>query len=104
VLTPEYAYVMGGKGSDHWNRFVELACDAYVVARRKADLFISLFAMMMSTGIPELTSEKDIQWLREAFALDLSVEDARKRFEDLIYVSLDTKTTQINFLVHNLAH
>ncbi len=45
---------MGGKGADDFNRFVELACNAYIILRRHANVFINLFAMMLSTGIPGL--------------------------------------------------
>ena len=37
-----------------WCRFVETCCDAYQVLRENRDLFIGLFSLMLSTGIPEL--------------------------------------------------
>ena len=39
---------------DGWCRFVETCCDAYQVLRENRDLFIGLFSLMLSTGIPEL--------------------------------------------------
>ena len=55
---------------------------------------------MLSTGIPELQSEEDVNYLREAFLPDLSEEEACNHFRDLIYTSLATRTTQINNAVH----
>lgn len=37
--------------------------------RKKGDLFINLFCMMLSTGIPELRSIDDISYIREALCL-----------------------------------
>lgn len=55
---------------------------------------------MMSTGIPELQSDEDMNYLREAFLPDLTEEEASSHFRDLIYSSLATRTTQINNAVH----
>eukprot|EP01113_Clastostelium_recurvatum_P028422 TRINITY_DN3438_c0_g1_i4.p1 TRINITY_DN3438_c0_g1~~TRINITY_DN3438_c0_g1_i4.p1 ORF type:complete len:1453 (-),score=442.67 TRINITY_DN3438_c0_g1_i4:115-3945(-) len=104
VLTPDFAHVMGGEGSTGFLHFVDLCCQAYNILRRHSSMFINLFAMMLSTGIPELQSAADIAYLRDAFALGASDADATKRFTDLIYESLRTKTTQINNAIHILAH
>jgi len=60
--------------------------------------------MMLSTGIPELQSTEDLEYLRMAFCLDLSDSEAAEKFTKLIYDSLYTKTTQINNAIHILAH
>jgi phosphatidylinositol-4,5-bisphosphate 3-kinase len=59
---------------------------------------------MLSTGIPELTCVEDINYLRNAFTLDYTEEEAREHFTKLIYESLSTKTTQFNNAIHILAH
>ena len=51
---------------------------------------------MLSTGIPELTSTDDIEYLRDAFSLGFSDQQARDKFKGLIYDSLATKTTQVS--------
>ena len=56
VFTPDFAYVMGGKGAPDFEEFVDTACRAYLVLRRHSSTFINLFALMLSTGIPELKS------------------------------------------------
>lgn len=53
---------------------------------------------MLSTGIPELTSVDDIEYLRDAFSIGISDEKAREKFRSLIYESLSTKTTQVKIL------
>ncbi len=64
----------------------------------------TIYTQMLSTGIPELTSEEDIDYLRNAFSLDLDDDEAAEIFKGLIVESLNTKTTQINFAIHILAH
>ncbi len=58
---------------------------------------------MLSSGMTELRSEEDLDYLRRSFAIDLSEEEASKLFAHLINESLNTKTTQLNFAVHLLA-
>lgn len=58
---------------------------------------------MLSTGIPELKCDEDINYLRNAFAIGKTEKEAGKFFISLITESLNTKTTQVNFLIHNLA-
>ena len=104
VLTPDFAFVMGGRDSEQFKKFVAISCQAFNILRRHSDLFLNLFAMMLSTGIPELRSPKDIEWMQRAFCGGCSDEEAAEEFTKLIYESLDTKATQINNYIHNLAH
>jgi phosphatidylinositol-4-phosphate 3-kinase len=60
--------------------------------------------MMLSTGIPELKSHEDIKYMRKAFDIGEDDRQARELWTKLIYISLNTKATQINFFFHNLAH
>ena len=59
---------------------------------------------MLCTGIPELSSEGDIEYLRDAFALGKTEEEAAAYFTKLINTSLKTKTTIINDVIHVAAH
>ena len=104
VLTPDFAYVLGGKGSAEFREFITLSCKAYNVVRKHANLFLNLFSMMLSTGIPELMRLSDIYYLRDAFSTDLDDVAAAKKFETLIFESLSTITTMVNNSVHILVH
>jgi phosphatidylinositol-4,5-bisphosphate 3-kinase len=59
---------------------------------------------MLSTGIPELQSEDDIAYLRDAFALDLNDEQAEKQFYDKLIDALNTKSQVLADMAHILAH
>lgn len=104
VFTPDFAYVLGGVGSDLFNEFVALCCRAYNILRKNAGNFINLMAMMLSTGIPELTKPSDIDYLRNTLCLDLEDEEASASFVKQISSSLGCKTTIINNMIHILAH
>ena len=50
VLTPDFVYVMGTKTSERFAKFQDICCQAYIILRRNAYMFINLFAMVL--GIP----------------------------------------------------
>lgn len=109
VLTPEFAFVITGsqekpEKSRAFAHFIQLACTAYNLVRQNASKFIALFQMMLSTGIPELSTNEDLSYLREALNFELTEEQAAKHFQDLIFESLRTKTTQLNNYVHLIAN
>eukprot|EP01132_Coremiostelium_polycephalum_P010003 gene10003-12268_t len=100
VFPPSFANIIG----DQFKTFEELCCKAYNSIRRRAHVFLNLFLMMISTGMPELNSESDIYYLRDALALDLTPDQANAKFIDMIQDSLKTSATNINFAVHILAN
>jgi hypothetical protein len=59
---------------------------------------------MLLTGIPQLRELQDVTYLKKAFSLAESEDEARVTFARLIVESLNTKTTQINFALHILAN
>eukprot|EP01130_Rhizamoeba_saxonica_P006829 TRINITY_DN2736_c0_g1_i1.p1 TRINITY_DN2736_c0_g1~~TRINITY_DN2736_c0_g1_i1.p1 ORF type:complete len:116 (-),score=21.98 TRINITY_DN2736_c0_g1_i1:53-400(-) len=104
VFTPEMAYMMGGTSDAHFKWFLSLCGKAYNVLRHHASVFINLFSMMIATGIPELQTEDDINYLKEAFSLELDDSAAFEKFGNLVSQSLRTKATQWNFAIHILAN
>ena len=77
---------------------------AYILLRNKADLLISLFMAMLSTGIPELRSMSDISYLTQALALGKSEEEAEQFFRMRLSEAMNNQlSTRINWLLHNFA-
>ena len=65
-FTPDFAYVMGGVGSERFKRFEQLCAQAFNILRKEADLFINLFALVSSsklTPLPTKTSFSSRNWL-----------------------------------------
>lgn len=70
VLTNDFVHVIN-KGQTkkgqavEFQRFQSYCEQAFLVLRQHGGLILSLFAMMISTGLPELSSEKDLNYLRD---------------------------------------
>jgi len=104
VLTPDFVYVMGGTEDPRFERFCSLCEEAFNILRSHASLFINLFVLMLSSGMPELQREEDIEYMRDSFLLDFTNEAAGKEFRRWIYESLNCRMTQINNAIHSIVH
>ena len=96
VFTPQFAAVLGGPGSILYNHFETLCCDAFIELRQRSELLITLFSLMLGSGIPQLQRKKDIIWLRLKLMPELSEQEARREFRLLIESSLRCERTQFN--------
>jgi Phosphatidylinositol 3- and 4-kinase/Phosphoinositide 3-kinase family, accessory domain (PIK domain)/Phosphoinositide 3-kinase C2/Phorbol esters/diacylglycerol binding domain (C1 domain) len=104
ILTPELVYVLGGARSERFEHFTATACRAFLIVRRHANVFITLFSLMLSTGIPQLTQVDDIGYLRDALRLAESEEQAQDYFLRQIEKARHNKRARFNNLVHVLAN
>jgi len=105
IFTAQYLAIVGGKNSKNFSKFVDTCCKAYNIIRKSSDLFINLFQLMLSTGIPELKCAVSITYLRTALATELSDAQAADAFTKNIEVALNnTKTVIINDIIHGWAH
>lgn len=102
VFTPPMAAVLGGAGAPAYARFEALACDAYNALRRHGRLLLTLFALMLAAGLPELASPGDLAWLQDKLALELTDDAAAAALRKLIAAALTTRATQLNDAVHLL--
>ncbi|NWZ58479.1 PK3CB kinase, partial [Spizaetus tyrannus] len=67
ILTYDFIHVIqqGKTGNtEKFGRFRQCCEEAYLILRKHGNLFITLFALMLTAGLPELTSVKDIQYLK----------------------------------------
>jgi phosphatidylinositol kinase/protein kinase (PI-3 family) len=104
IFTRMYAHMLGGAGSPIYNHFCDVACFAFNVIRRQSDLLISLFVLMLSTGIPELQSPNDITWLKSVLLPGESDAAAAVRFKEQIASALANTRVLLNDFVHIQAH
>uniref|UniRef100_A0A672LGI3 phosphatidylinositol-4,5-bisphosphate 3-kinase n=1 Tax=Sinocyclocheilus grahami TaxID=75366 RepID=A0A672LGI3_SINGR len=68
ILTHDFIHVIQqGKTSntEKFGNFRQYCEEAYLILRKNGNLFITLFALMLTAGLPELTSVKDIQYLKK---------------------------------------
>lgn len=105
VLTDDFTYVItrGKDDQRELDRFRKLCEDAFLLLRRKGSLLINLFAMMLSTGIPELRSLDDINYVRDALGLcsgdDEALASFRKKFSEAMKNSWSVSW---NWYIHNV--
>ncbi len=107
VFTPDFAFVIdGGKGrnSAEYKKFESYCCDAYAVLRENCDLFINLFLLMVSTGIPELTGKGDIMYIRDMLMPHLTHAEAMEDLRRQIKNCNQTRTTQVMNAIHIMKH
>uniref|UniRef100_A0A0B6ZC56 phosphatidylinositol 3-kinase n=1 Tax=Arion vulgaris TaxID=1028688 RepID=A0A0B6ZC56_9EUPU len=103
VLTTHFVHVItkGSSKPDNFTRFQENCEKAFLILRKKFPLLMSLFMMMLSGGIPQLSSPKDVNYLRETLVPHLSEADAvnhfKTKFRDAM---LGSWKTSLNFWFH----
>jgi len=83
VLTPEYLHVMGGDKSETYQQFIEHSISVYQLLRKNYDIIKILFFLMVSAGIPELSSIDDLSYLQRALRPELMEEKAAKKIYHL---------------------
>uniref|UniRef100_A0A8C5NGS4 phosphatidylinositol-4,5-bisphosphate 3-kinase n=1 Tax=Gouania willdenowi TaxID=441366 RepID=A0A8C5NGS4_GOUWI len=107
ILTYDFVHVIQqGKtnNSEKFERFREYCERAYKILCRNGTLFVNLFAMMKAAGLPELTSFKDIQYLKDSLALGKSEDEALKNFKVKFTEALrESWKTKVNWMMHSLA-
>ncbi|KAL3270242.1 hypothetical protein HHI36_009298 [Cryptolaemus montrouzieri] len=106
VLTHDFVYVInkGSKDSIEFKIFQEYCEKAFLILRKHGNLILSLCAMMISTGLPELSSEKDLNYLRETLVLLKTEKDALEHFKSKFNEALSNSwKTSLNWASHNLA-
>ncbi|GMT15182.1 hypothetical protein PFISCL1PPCAC_6479 [Pristionchus fissidentatus] len=96
----------GGREMHEMNKFKQLTIDAYAYLWEYRTLFLSLFSMMRSMKLPELSTEADLEYLK--FALCVNTDDRgaaesffAQVFEDALKSSWSTKT---NWFFHSVKH
>ncbi|XP_076265386.1 phosphatidylinositol 4,5-bisphosphate 3-kinase catalytic subunit delta isoform-like isoform X2 [Rhynchophorus ferrugineus] len=108
VLTHDFVYVIN-KGQKQGNilefKLFQKCCEkAFMILRKHGNLILSLFAMMISTGLPELSCEKDLQYLRDTLALSKSNTDATEHFRAKFNEALSNSwKTSLNWASHNIS-
>lgn len=108
VLTHDFVYVINkgrtDREAEEFRYFQKLCEDAFLILREHGCLILSLFSMMISTGLPELSSEKDLNYLKETLVLELTNEKAREHFRSKFSEALaNSWKTSLNWASHNFS-
>ncbi|XP_060750625.1 phosphatidylinositol 4,5-bisphosphate 3-kinase catalytic subunit gamma isoform isoform X1 [Tachysurus vachellii] len=107
VLTPDFLYVMGRvnkQSSLYFQRFKDTCIQAYLSLRSQSRLLVTLFSLMLLTGIPELSTAQDMRYLRKALQQDQNEEEARQHFlQQIALCEQKGWTVQANWWIHLMA-
>ncbi len=82
--------------------FQELCGKAYLALRKHSNLLITLFTMMLPTGIAELQSINDVGYLRQTLAVEKSDEEALVYFQ--VNVFSHTEYNPNSNLINNFCY
>uniref|UniRef100_H2YGB2 Uncharacterized protein n=1 Tax=Ciona savignyi TaxID=51511 RepID=H2YGB2_CIOSA len=106
VLAHDFVHVINkGKNNNKadFDKFRKLCDNAFCILRRKGYLFITLFALMVHSGLPELNSLDHLEYLRETLALHLTEQKALQQFRSKFNKALtDAWATSVNWFFHNV--
>jgi len=98
VFTPDWAYVMG---PSNYERFVDYCKRAHALLSQNCNLYINLFSMMLTSGMPEIQSKVDLLFLVETLGV---MEGKKKDFGVLLESTGLQISTLFNWTLHNLVH
>ena len=108
VFSPEMAYVVSEdyllKSSLQYAEFEGICCRAYNILRNKANFLITLFALMLPAGMPELNEREAINYLRDMLSLDKTDVEANEKLRLELKNCLNSFTRQLDNWLHNLKH
>ncbi|KAK2184803.1 hypothetical protein NP493_252g03001 [Ridgeia piscesae] len=86
-------------------KFESCCLRAYLALRQQSNFLITLFMMMMNTGIPELSCIQDIEYLKNALLVDQSEKQAVDHFKAKFKEALRKAwTTMVNNTFHHAKH
>uniref|UniRef100_A0A8C4QZD6 phosphatidylinositol 3-kinase n=1 Tax=Eptatretus burgeri TaxID=7764 RepID=A0A8C4QZD6_EPTBU len=107
ILTYDFVHVIQeGKTNNgiKFERFRKYCEDAYMILRKNGHVFLNLFALTLAAGLPELTSPKDICYLKETLALEKRESEALKQFSQKFNEALrESWKTKVMWMAHNVA-
>lgn len=107
VFTSQMLYAIcgeAGEKSKQWMDFKQLCFQALKIFRKNAHHLENLFLLMLPARMPELSSEKDIEYLRSRLCVDLDDRGAEATFEQELIKSLKDWTKKCDDYFHNLKH
>jgi len=99
VFTPDFAYVMGPQ---YYGKFVDYCVRAHEKLSQNYNLYINLFSLMLSSGMPEIETKSDLYYL--VGTLGVMDKGKKEDFEDILESTGKQISTRVNFLIHNLWH
>lgn len=106
VLTQDFVHVItnGDKDPENLQVFQSYCEQAFLIIRRRSELIYNIFILMLQSGLEEVSSLSDLEYLRETLVNDLCEQEAlrffRRKFDEALR---NGWKTNLNWFAHNLA-
>ncbi|KAK7481316.1 hypothetical protein BaRGS_00027396 [Batillaria attramentaria] len=104
-LSKEMVEGMGGLTSEQFQQFKQHTYTAFLALRRKANLFLNLFSLMVDVNIPDIALEPDktVKKVQERFVLHFTDEEAVHYMQNLLDISVSSMLGPIVEQLHKVA-
>ncbi|EPZ35311.1 phosphatidylinositol 3-kinase [Rozella allomycis CSF55] len=104
-LCKEMVEAMGGQSSFHYVQFKSYCYLAFSILRKRSNLILNIFNLMLDSGIQDISLDKEfiLERLHEKFRLDLSEEEAMNFIENTIQESVKALFPQMMEKIHQWA-
>eukprot|EP00761_Pharyngomonas_kirbyi_P010894 gb/GECH01010917.1/.p1 GENE.gb/GECH01010917.1/~~gb/GECH01010917.1/.p1 ORF type:complete len:900 (+),score=181.57 gb/GECH01010917.1/:1-2700(+) len=109
-LCKEMVDGMGGTESNHYKAFKSYCCEAYNILRKKANLILNLFLLMVDANIPDIVGvnpsmdpKRNLLKVQERLRLDLDDDEAVQFMQAIIEESVRAVFAQITETFHRWA-
>ncbi|KAL3316516.1 hypothetical protein Ciccas_004843 [Cichlidogyrus casuarinus] len=83
------------------NKFTDTCCKAYNILRENMFVIFGLLETAIQLGVPTV-GPSALKYLNRVLQPTLTPDQAKQHFFGLIKKTLDSRSTQMNFLIHNL--
>ncbi|CAH8505826.1 unnamed protein product [Schistosoma rodhaini] len=95
---------MGGPNSNQFNEFWKITFTAFLILRRHANLFLTLFSLMSNTGIQSFNGQQNnaSEFLKEHFCVHQSEEKAVSRLANRMTESIKAIVPDIMERIHTI--
>ena len=81
-----------------------MCIDAFKTLRNRGNLFITVFALLLSSGIPELESPSDLNYIRDSLAMTKDENTATSLFNKAFEEASKSLSTVLNWAIHSVIH
>uniref|UniRef100_A0A0K0EVM8 Phosphatidylinositol 3-kinase age-1 (inferred by orthology to a C. elegans protein) n=1 Tax=Strongyloides venezuelensis TaxID=75913 RepID=A0A0K0EVM8_STRVS len=110
ILTDHFLYVITKGRSQFKNnhdimKFRENCKEAFLILYDHSRLFISLFRMMLSMGLPECSTQEDLNYLKLSLMTGVDKDVAAMQFDNIFKeVTKSDLSTKTNWFFHSVKH
>lgn len=110
LLPDEFIYIIERTNKnisrrENFDNFRKMCIEAFKTLRSHGNLIITVFAMLLSTGIPELKQPEDLDYIRDSLALQKDEADAIEHFSAAFKEAYDRRgSTSVMWMIHSMRH